>query len=213
MNLRTSSTPTVVLPGDQRRRNRTTVLLVVLITLVLIAAAVVVVNLTRDTDAGSVTRGGPSPSPSVAPTAPADPQAATKAAILDAHRKSTDAFVAIASDPSGSPDDPRLSQHKTGNALAASQVTIIRLRQAGHVDRGTVEVHPKVIELTGDTAVVADCSFDRVWVVDARTGEVVTPAGPTDVGAAATATYRLIDGVWKQNTFKDEKRSCVPPAS
>lgn len=217
MNIRTSSSsPAVVLPGDRPRRSRLTMLLVVLIAVSLAAAAVVVVNLTRDTGTGSATRaseGSASPPPSATPTTVADPQAATKAAILDAYRQSFDAFVAIASDPAGSADDPRLSQHKIGNALAASQLTIIKLRRDGHVYRGTVEVHPTVTELTADTAVVTDCGIDTVSVVNARTGEVVTPAGPPNVGSAGTATYRLVGGVWKQNSFMDEKRSCVPPAS
>lgn len=214
MNLRTSSPPTVVRPGDRPRRNPTTVLLVVLVVLALMAGAVVVVNLTRDTGAGSATKvsGGPaSPPPSdAAPPTAVDPQATTKAAILDAYRQSYDAFVAITNDPAGSPDDPRLAEHKIGNALLASQLSIIRLRKAGQVSTGNVQVHPSVVELTADTAVVADCGIDGLSVVDARTGEVVTPAGPPDVGSAATATYRRIDGVWMQNTFKDEKRSCVP---
>ena len=216
MSIRGSTAPTTTLPGQPPRRSRATALFVVLAVLALAAGAVVVVNLTRGSDAESGRKGPDNAlgSPSApASTVATDPQAATKAAILDAYRQAFDAFLAVASDPAGSPEDPRLSQHKIGNALLGAQVTITRLRKDGHVYRGGVEVHPTVVELTADTAVVADCGIDTVSVVDARTGQVVTPPGPPDVGSAGTATYRLINGVWMQNTFKDEKRSCVPPAS
>ncbi|MDQ6950018.1 MAG: hypothetical protein M3256_28185, partial [Actinomycetota bacterium] len=166
MNIRTA--PTVVLPGDAPRRNRTTIVLVVLVLLCLAAAAVVVVNLTRgDSSAATKVTGNPAPVPSGgAPTTVFDSQAAIKAAIADAYRQSFESFVAVASDPAGSPDDPRLSQHTIGNALLASETTIKRLRNAGHVYRGAVQVHPSVTELTGDAAVVTDCGLDTVSVVD-----------------------------------------------
>ena len=218
MNIRSSSrAPAPILPGDPPRRSRLTLLVVAMAVLAIAAAAVVIVNLTGD-DQGDVTAGsqgavGASATTAApTPTTAADPQAATRAAIVDAYRQSFDAFVAIASDPKGSPDDPRLSRHKIGNALLASQITIQRLRNAGQVYVGRAELHPTVVELTADTAVVADCSLDQFATVEVATGRVVEPAGPA-TPSAATATYRLINGVWMQNSFKDEKRSCVPPAS
>ena len=209
MNPRTSTAPAPILPGGPLRRSRTTVLLVLLAALAVAAGVIVAVNLARDSRTVSTE---PTPSATSPPTLAPDPQAAVKAAVIDAYRQSFDAFVAIASDPKGSPDDPRLSQHTIGNALLASQITIKRLRDAGQVYAGRVEVHPTVVELTADTAVVADCGVGDLAVVEVATGRVVKPAGPP-VGAASTATYRLIDGKWMQNSFKDEKRSCVPPAS
>ena len=187
-----------------------TVLALVVGLLAVAAVAVVVVKLTgEDAPVVTATNQGQAPVASPPPMT-AEPEAATKAAILDAYRQSFDAFVAVGSDPKGSPDDPRLSQHTIGNALLASQITIKRLRDAGQVYAGRVEVHPTVVELTADTAVVTDCGVGDLAVVEAATGRVVKPAGPP-VGAASTATYRLIDGRWMQNSFKDEKRSCVPP--
>jgi hypothetical protein len=211
MNIRSSSTaPAPIYPGDPPRRSRTTLLVVVFTLVALAAAAVVVVNLTKDDDGRVATATNRQEAPAAStPTTAADPQAATKAAIVAAYRQSFDAFVAVGSDPRGSPDDPRLSQHTIGNALLASQITIKRLRDAGQVYAGRVEVHPTVVELTADTAVVADCGVGDLAVVEVATGRVVKPAGPP-VGAASTATYRLIDGKWMQNSFKDEKRSCEP---
>ncbi len=213
MSIRTAPT-TVTLPGEPPRRTRTVLLAVLIVAAIVAIAVMVVVNVTGDGSGPVTTQVGETPPTSAAtsPTLPADPQAATKAAIVAAYRQSFDAFVAIASDPKGSPDDPRLSRHKIGNALLASQITIQRLRNAGHVYVGRAELHPTVVELTADTAVVADCSLDQFATVEVATGRVVEPAGPPTLGAA-TATYRLINGVWIQNSFKDEKRSCVPPGS
>ena len=142
-----------------------------------------------------------------------DPQAATKAAILDAYRQSYDAVIAVGSDPNGQPTDARLEQHAIGNALLASQASIDRLRKAGHVLQGTIELHPEVVELTADSAVVEDCSVDRLSIVNGATGEVVTPADPSPEGGRARATYRLLNGVWMQNSFRDLKQPCVPTGS
>jgi len=142
-----------------------------------------------------------------------DPQAAVKAEILAAYRQAFDAFIAVASEPNGQPTDPRLEEHTIGNALLASQASIDRLRKAGQVVRGTIEVHPVVVELTTDTAVVEDCGIDRLGVLNAATGEVVTPIDDPPKAGSARATYRLINGVWMQDGFKDLKQACVPPAS
>ena len=197
-------------PGQRRSRP-----LVAALVLVIVGGLVAIGLLVAVEDDGAST-GGPLGTGTVPrPTTPStvDPQAATKAAILDAYRKSTEAFVAVASDPNGKPTDPRLEEHKIGNALLASQVTIDRLRKAGHVYRGTIELHPDVVELTAETAVVQDCGVDRVGVFDATTGEVVTPAADPPMPSLARATYKLINGVWMQNGFKDLKQQCVPPAS
>lgn len=147
-------------------------------------------------------------------TAPtAAPDANTKAAIIAAYRQSIDAFVAVASDPNGQPSDPRLQQHTIGNALLASRMTIEQLRKAGHIYQGDIEMHPLVVELTTDTAVVESCDIDRVGIIDAATGAVVTPVSDSPEGALARATYKLIGGVWMQNSFKSLKQPCVPAAS
>lgn len=135
---------------------------------------------------------------------------AIKAAILDAYRQSFNAVIAVGSDPNGKPSDPRLEEHTVGNALLASQVSIDRLRKAGHVLQGSIELHPVVVELTADTAVVEACDIDRVGVVNATTGEVVTPVDAQPTGGLARATYKLLNGAWMQNGFKDLKQPCVP---
>ena len=210
-DLRTAPRPSDTPPPPPYRRSHGPLIALVVLLVIGTAAAVFLVATAGDDDAPRQSLGAPGkPTTSVPPTT-LDPDAATKAEIEAAYRQAYDVFVAVASDPNGQPDDPRLKEHKVGNALLAAQVSIQRLRNAGHVFQGHIEVHPSVVELRPDSAVLQDCAIDRLSVVDHQTGEVVMPSGPPE-GSLATATYRLIDGVWMQNGFTDEKRSCVPGA-
>lgn len=194
-------------PGQRRSRS-----MVAGLVLVIVGGLVAIGVLLSVEDDGPST-GGPLGTGTVpVPTSPStvDPQAATKAAILDAYRSSHDAVLAVASDPNGQPTDPRLEEHKIGNALLAAQASIDRLRKAGHVVQGTMEVHPVVVEVAADTAVVEDCGIDRLSILNAATGEVVTAPAADSKGMRARATYKLIDGRWMQNSFRDLKQECVP---
>ena len=154
-----------------------------------------------------------SPTPTTAPPTTLDPEAATKAEIEEAYRQSWDAFVAVASDPNGQMEDPRLSQRMRGTALAAAQLAVRKYRADGHVLKvRELELNPSVVELGPDTAVVKDCLIDVSSLVDPRTGEVIEPAGPPEP-KVAVATYELFRGVWMQNSFKSTGETCVPPES
>jgi hypothetical protein len=147
------------------------------------------------------------------PTTTLDPEEAAKAEIIDAYRQSREALVAVASDPNGQVEDPRLPQYKKGTALAAAQLSIRKLRADGHVLEVTqLELNPEVVELGPDTAVVEDCTIDVSALVDQDTGEVIEPAGPHEPDLV-TATYELFEGVWMQNGFKDPEDACVPAGS
>ena len=197
-------------PGSPRgRRSSRWIVLAVVVVLVVVAAAAALVW----PDDQVSQQVGPAPTTSaVATTVAPDPEAATRAAILDAYRKAFDAFVAVASDPKATPEDPRLAEHKTGNALTAAQAGIFRLRTDGQIFTGTVELHPTVVEMGGGTAIVTDCAIDRTATVELKTGKIISPPGTE--GHASTAKMRVdAAGVWKQYDFKDERRSCVPPVS
>jgi hypothetical protein len=144
-------------------------------------------------------------------TAVPDLEAVAKAEVLDAYRRKVDAFVAVASDPAGLPEDPRMTEHSTGNAHFAETASIFRMRKDGEVFTGAVESHPTVAEMGVGTATVSDCGIDRTATIDIKTGKVLSPPGTE--GRLATAKLRRESGVWKVYEFKDEKRSCVPPAS
>ncbi len=174
--------------------------------ILLIGAAVFV--MTRDR--------GESPPATTTPTTPLttaapDPEAAAKAEVIEAYTRSFDAFVAVASDPAGLPEDPRLTEHSTGHAHFAATASIFRLRKDGQVFTGAVEYHPTVVELGVATATVSDCGIDRTATVELATGRVLSPPGTE--GGLATVKLRRESGVWKVYEFKDEKRTCVPPAA
>ncbi len=199
-------------PSPYRRSLTPLIALVVLGVIGVGAVAFLVANSGGDAPPAELAT-TPSVAPTTGPTTTLDPDAATKAEIIKAYRQSYDAFVAVASDPNGDPEDPRLEEHKVGNALLATQLGIRKLRDDGHVLVVTQnERNPRVVELGPDTAVVEDCGIDVSGVADEETGEIVIPAGPAE-GSLVRTTYRVVDGVWKQNSFKDTKQSCVPPGS
>ena len=211
VDVRTPPRPPGAAPPRRSRWHWSTIPLLVAIAAGLAVLAYLFATADDEPSSGPRPTATTTPSPTMPTTV--DPQAATKAAILDAYRQSYDAVIAVGSDPNGQPTDPRLEQHAIGNALLASQASIDRLRKAGHVLQGTIELHPEVVELTVDSAVVEDCSVDRLSIVNAATGEVVTPADPSPEGGRARATYKLLNGVWMQNSFRDLKQPCVPTGS
>lgn len=215
MNLRTS-TPAPIMPGDAPRRSRTGLVLV-LVVAVLVGALALALVLTRDGDGAVSTETTPqvttpaTTAAAPAPTAAPDPQAATKAAVIEAYRLAMDEFVAVGKDLNAKATDPRLAQHRTGTALLAVQQSLATDKSRGYVYRGTLTVHPTITDLRATTATLVDCNQDRLEVVEASTGRVITPAGTQ--GYAATVEMIHEGGVWKVNHFKDEKRTCVPPAA
>lgn len=212
MNLRTTTLPSG--PGQPRSprspwSGRTGPIAMLLG--VVIAVAVVVAMLWPSGDSGKEATTAPT-SVAVPATAAPDPTAVAEAAVLDAYRKGFEAYVAVASDPNAGPDDPRLAEFKSGDALIAAQESIAKLRKDGQVFTGAVEVHPTVVELGGGRAIVADCGIDGTATVELATGRVLSP--PSTEGHAATIELRLdASGAWRQHEFKDERRSCVPPVS
>ncbi|MGH9223264.1 MAG: hypothetical protein ACRD2W_05670 [Acidimicrobiales bacterium] len=176
-----------------------------------VAAVILVVLSGGDGDGNGALPPTTSTAVTAQPSTTASPQAVAEAVILDAYRKSWNAFIAVASDASAGGNDPRLTQNTAGNSLLARQASVARLRSENRAYRGEIELHPRVVELSAITARVEDCNIDRTSVVDARTGQVVVP--PSTQGAAVNATLRLEGGVWKQVEFTDERRTCVPAAS
>ncbi len=213
MSIRTTPAPGTYLPGEPPRRSRRTLVVMVLAVAVIAASAVVVLRATRDHGTSVATRTTDQPSASVAtsPRLPADPQAATKAAVIAAYTQSYQAFIAVGKEASPDPNDPRLSEHTTGTALLAEQQALVANKSKGQVMVGDAVLHPTVIQLDSGTATVTDCAYDRTALINGRTGSTITDGGSG--GTADTATLVLENGVWKENHFKDEKTSCVPPAA
>ena len=216
MNIRTGTAPTTTLPGEPPRRSRGALVAAIVFAVAAIAAAALLtVNAMRDPDAPetTLTTGETAPtSVATPPTLPPDPQAATKAAVIAAHTQSFKGFIEVGRRTPANPDDPRLSEHTSGSALIAARRAILDNNAKGLVYVGDAELHPTVTDLTADSATVLECAMDRTALVQAKTGTTVVDAGPNQ-GAASTSKLRLEAGVWKVTDFKDEKRSCVPPAA
>ncbi len=216
MNIRTSTPPTPTLPGEPPRRSRGALVAAILISVAAVAAAAVfAINATRDSGAPATTRTtGETPPASLAtsPTLPPDPQAATKAAVIAAWTQSYKALIVVGRQTPANPNDPRLSEHTSGPALTAMQRAIADFNAKGLIVVGDAELHPTVLDLTADSATVIGCALDRTAEVEARTGKTIVDAGPNE-GIASTSKMRLEGGVWKVTDFKNEKRSCVPPAA
>ena len=211
-DLRTPTRPSHS-PPPYRRTKGPLIALVILGVIGSAAVAVIVANALDEPERVELGTEPSEPATPAASSTTVDPQAATKAEIIAIYRKAWEAYVAVASDPNGQPEDPRLGEHTVGNALLASQLSIRKWRAEGHVlDVERLELHPEVVELGRDTAVIEDCSIDVSGLVDAETGEVVTSSGPPEA-TLSTATFRLVDGVWMQNGFTDRKQTCVPPES
>lgn len=183
---------------------------------ILVVAAAVAVRITSDdgSDVAPIPSNGGTPT-SAASTAPAttlDARGAAKAAVIDAYRKSYQGYIAVGKEVSPNPNDPRLIQYSTGTALLAKQKALADNKAKGLILSGDAELHPTVIELATDAATVVDCAIDRTGLIDARTGSTVVGAGKGE-GGAITAKLTLEGGAWKVSSFKDEKRTCVPPAA
>ena len=214
MNIRTSTAPTTNLPGEPPRRSWSTLVALVVTVVVVAAAGIVLLNANRDSGSPATTRttGETTPASVASPTLPPDPQAATKAAVLAAYTQSFKAIILVGRQTPANPADPRLSEHTSGPALIAKQRAVADFNAKGLIIVGDAELHPTVIDLTAESATVIECALDRTAEVESRTGKTIVDAGPNE-GIASTSKMRLEGGVWKVTDFKNEKRSCVPPAA
>ncbi len=210
VDLRTRPNPP---PPSPYRRSRGPLIALVVLAVIGVGAVVFLVANADDEAPPAELATTPSAVPTTGPTTTLDPDAAIKAEIIEAYRQSWDAFVSVGSDPNGDPEDPRLEEHTVGNALLASQLTLRKWRDDGHVlEVTTLELNPAVVELDAETAVLEDCAIDVSALVDNETGEVVVPAEPPEA-ELMRATFRRIDGVWMQNGFKDAQGPCTPHGS
>jgi hypothetical protein len=139
------------------------------------------------------------------PTSAAESRAAVETAVLASYRAFWDDVVAAGRKADW--QSSRLGDHAAGQALQQVRDHYKALREAGLVDLGTVELHPKVVSLTEGTATVSDCvDVSRFLRHDTKTLEPKeTPDPRPDAGVA---TLTLSGGVWK--VTKTEQRGKCP---
>ena len=130
---------------------------------------------------------------------------AEEAAVEAAYRAFWDAYLQAA-DPMN-PEHPALAQHATGKELEQLQRSFLALASAGEVIRGTLDLAPRVVSVTGTSARITDCYLDNTGVYD---------AGGTRKDAASGVRH-LIDvelvlegGRWKVARIAREGDGCEP---
>lgn len=127
------------------------------------------------------------------------------AEVLAAYRAFWDAYLAAA-DPMD-PEHPGLAEHATGKQLETLQRAFLARKAGGEVIRGTLDLAPRVVSVTGDNAAVRDCYLDSSGVYDAATGtRKDTPSGTRHL---VTASLVRDGGVWKVSDLKKEGDGCT----
>jgi hypothetical protein len=130
---------------------------------------------------------------------------AAQQAALAAYEGMWQAYDEAGRAPASNPDDPRLADHATGDALEALTTALGRLRSEGLVFEGTYVLQsPTVVELSPadspTTAKIEDCQDTSGWVVVRADGEDYEdePGGRRAVFADAELGD---DGVWRVSGF------------
>jgi hypothetical protein len=157
------------------------------------------------TACGSSPSATPTTSPSATPTL-----SATDAAILQAYRAEWIAYVSAAhvSDPAY----PALAATAVNPLLTQARQTLIYDKEKGYVGRGDVTLlHPHIVSETNGTAVVQDCVYSALILVDPSTGMPVPgqPGGtkPEYDGVRATVVMTA-GGIWKVSHQAVNTGSC-----
>lgn len=97
------------------------------------------------------------------------------------------------------PDNPLLARYATGETLESVRAAAARNRDEGIVTalppNSVSQQWAEVLSVDGDTARIRSCEVDDGLVVDAETGEAVTPPHVSTLLVEATLVQE--DGVWK----------------
>jgi hypothetical protein len=164
--------------------------LIVLVLLLAVGMAVVVVWVVASGDAGVSLEEPPPPEDGV--------PASVEQEVLAAWRGYGEALDQVNREMPD-PDDPLLARHATGETLES-----VRAAAARNRDEGIVTARPpdsvaqqwaEVISVDGDTAQIRSCEVDDRLVLNAETGETLTPPHVSTLLVEATLVRE--DGAWK----------------
>lgn len=128
-----------------------------------------------------------------------------EAAVLAGYRGFKADYVAVGLVPDG--NDPRLAAHATGRELAQIRAYFTEYRARGLVQRGDYDLAPRVVFVTGATALVRDCYVSHLQDIDAKTGAVKASDPPERV--LAEYSMELVDGVWKVSFAAKKGTGCT----
>lgn len=126
--------------------------------------------------------------------------------MLDAYRQSWADLVA-AGDPIN-PNAPELKTHRAKQALDVIVAVLNEYKSKGVVYRGVVDLHPKIVKLSGDKATIRDCVFDHTETLDPTTNQIVKAAA--NHARWVNTTMQVVGGGWKAVTFTPEETQCTP---
>lgn len=140
----------------------------------------------------------------VSTTTTADPAAAS---VLAAYRASSAAFEqALAT---ANPADPALAATMVDPQLQSVKANLLADQRQGIVGRGTVTLHPKVVAISGSTAMVVDCVYSTSELVYEASGKPAPPVTPPE-NDGIRATLDLTGGSWKLAEQTVTEGSCAP---
>jgi hypothetical protein len=159
--------------------------------------------------AGCGPSGGSSPTPK--PSTTSSPSA-IEAAVLQAYRAESAAFVAAVRIPD--PSYPGLAQSATNPLLMQVRQSLVYDKDQGIVGRGDVALqHPHVVTLSGSTAVVQDCAYSTLVLVYSSSGQPV-PGQPGGAKPEYDGVRSMVDLTaaesWKVSDQSVTAGSCPP---
>jgi hypothetical protein len=140
----------------------------------------------------------------VTPSPSADP---ANAAVLAAYRGATRAFVHAG--VTMNPNDPLLPATMTGQELSTVKKNLLIDQAGGLIAKGDITVtDPHVVSNDGGVAVVRDCQYSAILLVDAKTGQGAPGVANGPQNIAVTATFVLTDAVWKESEQDGKVGTC-----
>jgi hypothetical protein len=164
-----------------------------------LAALLAVTACGSDKHAEPARRASASPPTSTATTS----STSIQAAVVAGYRAAWDAYRAAVA--SANPELPDLAAHMTAEQLAQVRRYVAGLRALNHVERGDMDLHPTVISITGDEAVVVDCYSDTIHQYDSS-GRLYGVGKPETIGSEATLV--LDGGTWKVKRRVHKEAAC-----
>ncbi len=106
------------------------------------------------------------------------------------------------------PTLPALAQTMTGSELDSVRRSLVSDQANGIVGQGNVQVHPKLVSMSGDRTVIHDCVFSSLELVYKSTGKPVPPVTPPEHDGVTATLIQTSAGTWKVSTEHVTEGSC-----
>ncbi len=94
----------------------------------------------------------------------------------------------------------------SGPQLLGVKANLLADQRQGIVGRGSFTLHPKIVSMSGTTAIVADCVYSTAELVYKASGNPVPPVTPPE-NDGVRAMLVQVGGTWKvyKQTVTDGK--------